>query len=139
MQIPGRSTAGAFLVKEGRLLLERRPDDAEVYPGLWDTPGGHVENGETPETAMIREMDEELAILPVRFILGMVQDDHDPVSNIFYRHFVYVVKEWEGESVSREGRHIRWFRFDDIFGLEPLNPLVRFALRSFMDWGWLED
>ncbi len=129
---PEARTAGGFIVEEKRVLLEKRPDDANVYPGMWDTPGGHVEENETPEQALIRELDEELGIRPDRFVLGMVQDDRDTATGRFYRHFVYVIKEWEGEPRSREGRTVEWFSIEDVLELDALNPLVGFALKELI-------
>jgi 8-oxo-dGTP diphosphatase len=135
--LPIRSTAGAFLVRDGRILLEKRPSTSRVYPGLWDTPGGHLEAGESPEDALIREMGEELSIRPLRFILGAVQDDIDPGSGSFYRHFVYIVRDWEGTPRTRENRRVQWFSLQEALDLEPLNPLVGAALMDFMNRGWL--
>lgn len=47
---------------DGRLVLQRRTDDAPVAPGLLGLFGGHVEDGETPEQAMRRELAEETSI-----------------------------------------------------------------------------
>ncbi len=135
--VPQRCTAGALLTRQGKLLLERRPDDARVYAGVWDFPGGHVEHGETPELALLREMEEELSIIPRRFFLAAVQDDLEPVSGIFYRHFVYIVESWDGEMVQREGRVNRWVRYEEALRLERLNPLTGSALRDVLDKGWL--
>jgi mutator protein MutT len=55
--------AGIF-VREGRLLLSRRPDGGP-WPGLWELPGGKVEDGETPEEALVREWKEEMDVTPV--------------------------------------------------------------------------
>jgi len=136
---PERFTAGGFLPRGGAILLERRPPDSRVYPNVWDTPGGHVEPGETPEAALERELREELGVAPVRFRLGMVQDDREPLSRRFYRHFVYVVAEWEGEPRSREDREIRWFEPGEALALPDLNPLAGCALQEFLAKGWLED
>ena len=136
-RLPERSTAGAFLIREGKVLLEKRPADARVYPGLLDTPGGHVDEGETPEAALSRELEEELGIVPERFILGMVQDDLDPRTGIFYRHFVYIVRSWKGVVTSREGRRLEWFPFREALDLEALNPLIGYALREFIARGWI--
>ena len=58
--------ACGVLAARGRLLIQkRRPDD--VWPGLWEFPGGVLEEGETPEQAVEREMREEteLAVRPL--------------------------------------------------------------------------
>lgn len=58
--------ATGVLLHEGRMLIQkRRPDD--VWPGLWEFPGGVIEDGETPEQAVVREYNEEveLCIEPV--------------------------------------------------------------------------
>ncbi|EGB13949.1 A/G-specific adenine glycosylase [Pseudodesulfovibrio mercurii] len=61
--------ATGFLVHRGRVLIQkRRPGD--VWPGLWEFPGGCIEPGETPEQALRREYLEEveLAVEPVEKI-----------------------------------------------------------------------
>ena len=46
---------------EGRVLLTRRPDDRHMG-GLWEFPGGKVDNGEAPADALVRELREELGV-----------------------------------------------------------------------------
>jgi 8-oxo-dGTP diphosphatase len=55
-----RVVSGA-LVRDGRLLVGRRPDGRD-YAGHWETPGGKVEPGETDEAAIVRELWEELNV-----------------------------------------------------------------------------
>ncbi len=43
----------------GRLLVLRRREDDDTYPGLWDCVGGHFEKGESAEECMLREAREE--------------------------------------------------------------------------------
>jgi len=59
-----RLVVAGILVKEGRLLMSRRPPGV-AWPGLWELPGGKVEAGETPEEALVREWREELDVTPV--------------------------------------------------------------------------
>ena len=48
---------------KGELYLQKRPDWKDIQPGKWDTSvGGHIDYGETPEEALLREVHEELGI-----------------------------------------------------------------------------
>ena len=50
---------GAVVVSAGKVLcVQRGPDGA--LPGLWEFPGGKIESGETPQEALVREIQEEL-------------------------------------------------------------------------------
>jgi 8-oxo-dGTP pyrophosphatase MutT (NUDIX family) len=55
-----RETVGAVIVDaQGRAFVHRRGYDRALFPGCWDIPGGHVEDGETPLEAVGREEFEE--------------------------------------------------------------------------------
>ena len=56
-----RVVAG-ILIRDGRVLLCHRSADRSWYPDVWDFPGGHIEAGETPALALVRELGEELGI-----------------------------------------------------------------------------
>ena len=53
--------AVVLIDRDGRVLLSQRPSGKSMA-GLWEFPGGKVENGEVPEEALIRELKEELGI-----------------------------------------------------------------------------
>src|SRR4051794_28033447 len=53
--------AAALADREGRVLLQRRPE-GKAMAGLWEFPGGKMEEGERPEAALVRELEEELGI-----------------------------------------------------------------------------
>jgi len=57
-----RVAAAALVIHEGKILLLKRDDYDKVSPGLWSFPGGKVEEGETLEDALIRELKEEANI-----------------------------------------------------------------------------
>jgi 8-oxo-dGTP pyrophosphatase MutT (NUDIX family) len=55
--------AAVILYREGRVLLQHRDDKPEiVWPNHWAIFGGHIEDGETPEQAALREIEEELGL-----------------------------------------------------------------------------
>lgn len=51
-------TAG-ILTRGGKVLVLRRKEDDDTYPGMWDCVGGHFEEGESAEACMSRELTEE--------------------------------------------------------------------------------
>jgi len=53
--------AAGVLVRDGRIFVQKRPPDG-LMPNLWEFPGGKLENGESPEEALVREFREELEL-----------------------------------------------------------------------------
>lgn len=56
------SVSVALLDKDDRVLVLQRPADAKVAPGLWQLPGGKMDEGELPVETAIREIGEELGL-----------------------------------------------------------------------------
>ncbi|MBN1288213.1 MAG: (deoxy)nucleoside triphosphate pyrophosphohydrolase [Actinobacteria bacterium] len=54
--------AAAVISRDGRVLIARRKDD-DRHPGKWEFPGGKVEEGESPEECVVREIAEEMGIV----------------------------------------------------------------------------
>ncbi len=101
--------AVALVDRDGRVLIARRPE-GKPMAGLWEFPGGKVDDGETPETALIRELDEELGIqVPARCLAPLTFASHG------YEEFhllmpLYVCRNWEGAVTAREGQELKWVR-----------------------------
>lgn len=53
---------GAFIIKNGKVLITKRADTKSFYPGKYELPGGHLEFGETMQECIIREIQEELHV-----------------------------------------------------------------------------
>lgn len=134
---PERYTACGWLVRDGRVLLERRPDDAVVAPACWDVPGGHVERGEGASGTLVRELREELGIIVTRCRPPVALDELESQSGRRYRHYHFFVDEWRGAVASREGRILRWFGLGALGELDALQPLVPEALTALRARGWL--
>jgi len=56
-----RDVVAAILIKDNKILIAQRADD-DPLAGYWEFPGGKVEEGESPEESLIREMQEEFCI-----------------------------------------------------------------------------
>lgn len=55
------NVVGAIITEEGKILCAQRGREKSL-PNLWEFPGGKIEQGETPQEALIRELEEELLI-----------------------------------------------------------------------------
>ena len=97
--------AGVITDTRGRILLARRTEGRDLA-GLWEFPGGKVEPGETPEAALVRELEEELGIdVDVGPALITVPQAY-PRKRLFLdvRH----VAAWRGTPKGHEGQALAW-------------------------------
>jgi 8-oxo-dGTP diphosphatase len=91
---------------DGRFLLARRLPESHLG-GLWEFPGGAVEEGESPPDALRRELLEELGVevvvgAPVTFAFH--RDEHRDVVLLFYGAEIV-----SGEPTGRDGQEFGWF------------------------------
>src|SRR5277367_3644771 len=96
-----------MLVRDSKILLGKRGAGQLLYPNVWDLPGGHLEAGESPDQALIRELEEELGIVPTRFAPLDIFDELNPEKYGAHQYHVYVVTEWSGQIVNRQPHSIR--------------------------------
>ncbi len=89
--IPHHNIAVALIWQDGRLFIQRRPDDG-LLGGLWEFPGGKMESGESPEQAAVREVEEETGM---QIRLGRALD---PVDHA-YSHFQITLHAFHAEIV----------------------------------------
>ncbi|HEX9903344.1 MAG TPA: (deoxy)nucleoside triphosphate pyrophosphohydrolase [Propylenella sp.] len=118
--------ACALIDQEKRVLITQRPE-GKPMAGLWEFPGGKVEEGESPEDTVIRELHEELSIVVTRLCLAPLT-----FSSHNYREFqilmpLFVCRRWEGSPVPREGQQLKWVRANRLrdFPMPPADePLI---------------
>ena len=101
--------AAALVDDDGRVLIARRPE-GKAMAGLWEFPGGKVQDGETPEAALIRELSEELGIdtrasclAPVAFASHAYDDFHLLMP-------LYACRVWRGTPRALEHAALTWVR-----------------------------
>ena len=105
--------AAALIDAEGRVLLAQRPE-GKAMAGLWEFPGGKLEDGETPEAALCRELYEELQITAREQDLepfSFVSFDY-PAFHLFMP--LYKLVSWDGDPVSVEGQAFEWVHPPDL-------------------------
>ena len=123
-------SAAALIDIDGRVLLTQRPEGKSMA-GLWEFPGGKIEDGETPEQALIRELHEELGIntwssclAPLTFASHTYEDFHILMP-------LFACRKWEGIPHGKEGQYLKWVRPNQLRDYpmppadEPIVPILR--------------
>jgi 8-oxo-dGTP diphosphatase len=102
--------AAALVDPDGRVLIAQRPD-GKAMAGLWEFPGGKVETGETPEAALIRELDEELGIETWESCLAPLSFASHAYPEFHLLMPLYVCRKWGGGAPRpREHSALKWVR-----------------------------
>jgi 8-oxo-dGTP diphosphatase len=101
--------AAALIDDEGRVLIARRPEGKSMG-GLWEFPGGKVEAGETPEAALIRELEEELGIEVKKACLAPFVFASETYADFHLLMPLYLIRRWNGEPQMREHTALKWVR-----------------------------
>ena len=94
---------------DGRVLISKRPE-GKIMAGLWEFPGGKVENAETPEEALIREIREELGLDITESCLAPLSFASHAYADFHLLMVLFLCRIWKGIPEPREGQEIRWVR-----------------------------
>ncbi len=97
--------AGILLDGHGRVLVTERIGD-HSFAGLWEFPGGKIEDGEDSLSALGRELGEELGVEIVEQCLFMSLD-YDYADRSVSIDF-YLIKHWRNTPVGRDGQALMW-------------------------------
>lgn len=109
--------AGALTDSAGRVLVAQRPF-AKEHGGLWEFPGGKVEPGESPESALVRELEEELGVSIDAADLRPVAFASEPRGRRHLVLLLYRVERWQGEPEAIDAAAIRWVMPDELAALD---------------------
>ena len=110
----------AVLIKNNKIFFQKRPKNKSM-PGLWELPGGKIENYETPENAIIRELFEEIGIkvnnkdlIPFNFISYSYSTFHLLMP-------IFLLKNWSGKIFSKEKQEIKFFSYEELKIIDLVN------------------
>lgn len=111
-----------LLLRGQEVLTAHRSPVRQNHPDTWSFPGGHVEDGETLEQALTRELSEEIGVLAKSW--SFMQRFGDPTANSdqpVTSHF-FAVEDWDGEpsNIGNEHTEIRWVKLMDAVQMESL-------------------
>ncbi len=126
-------SAVALIDADGRVLLAQRPQ-GKPMAGLWEFPGGKVEAGETPESALIRELHEELGIETWQSCLAPLTFASHRYDDFHLLMPLFACRRWNGSLHAKEGQKLAWARAKDLtnYAMPPADvPLVA-VLRDWL-------
>jgi 8-oxo-dGTP diphosphatase len=121
--------AAALVDGGGRVLLQRRAAGRSMA-GLWEFPGGKVEEGERPEAALARELSEELGIAVEISALSPAAFASADNAGRHMLLLLYLCRTWRGEPRALDADALAWVRPAEMRGLPmppadlPLIPLL---------------
>ena len=125
--------ACVLLDSAGRILIAKRPPGRSLA-GLWEFPGGKVEQGESPEHALIRELAEELDIdiaaadlAPLTFASHAYPDFHLLMP-------LFLCTRWRGEPVPHEAQELLWVKPTELaaYAMPPADEPLKAVLPALL-------
>jgi len=118
---------------DGRILMGQRPQ-GKSFGGLWEFPGGKIEAGETPETCLIRELDEELGVAVTQACLAPFVFASHSYESFHLLMPLFLCRRWEGLVRAREHAALKWVRPEALSDLPmpPADGPLAAYLRDFL-------
>ena len=124
--------ACALIDIDGRVLIGQRPYGKQLA-GLWEFPGGKVEDGETPEACLIRELDEELGVQITHACLAPFVFASHAYPTFHLLMPLFLCRRWEGLVTAREHSALAWARPDRLADY-PMPPADAPLVAWLRDW-----
>ena len=99
------------------MLVAQRPEGKHLA-GQWEFPGGKIEPRESPEMALVRELEEELGIGVHQSCLapaGFASHAYDEFQLVL---LLFAIRKWQGVPRGMAGQGVSWVRPPELFGLD---------------------
>lgn len=113
----------------GKILLAQRPMNSSHLPGYWEFPGGKVEDGESAQQALVRELQEEISVTATK-LTPLIQIPYSYNEKHVFLD-VWEVNQYMGELTPLEGQQIEWTALGELlqYKLPPADLPVVTALQ----------
>ena len=106
----------AIIESDDKILIAQRKSEDDIFGGLWEFPGGKIEDGETPEECMARELKEELDI---EVEVGeLITSNKHKYPHGYFELIAYRVKYISGEIVLNDHDDFKWVTIDEMDSFE---------------------
>lgn len=118
---------GIIKNQQNQVLINARPAD-KIMAGYWEFPGGKIEVGESVETAIKRELFEEIGIYANEMI------KLDVITQVYahgeMRLNIMLITNWSGNLSAKENQILHWQDLDNAVLVEPLLPTTLVILNK---------
>ena len=134
-----RECVAALIVKNQKILLGQRSAERSFYPGVWDVFGGHIEPQESYQQALLRELHEELGIIPTAWTQIEIFPEPDPARHGEGQYIFFLVTDWNGTPTNRqlhEHTRIEWFSLDQAVRLDLAHPSYAHLFAQLLTNEW---
>jgi 8-oxo-dGTP diphosphatase len=118
-----KAVVGVLRNKSGQILIAKRQDH-QFMAGFWELPGGKIENGETNEQAIIRELNEELGIKVEA--LSLHQTMQHTYTDRMVELYIYNIDQYQNTPTGIEGQQIAWASAQDLHNYQLLPTMKAF-------------
>lgn len=123
----------ALINSDNQILIAQRPKEKHLS-GLWEFPGGKVEQNESPENTLIRELKEELNVnINQKCVAPLTFSEFD------YKEFnllllLYVCRRWDGDPESMENNPIKWVKSNKLreYKMPPADDSLIYCLQDLL-------
>lgn len=109
--------AAALVRPDGCILMQKRRAGTSLA-GLWEFPGGKIDPGESPEAALVRELQEELGISVQSDTLQAVSFASAPLTGRHLVLLLYICRRWEGDPQPLDADAIAWVEPSQLLALD---------------------
>ncbi|TDT45655.1 NUDIX hydrolase [Fonticella tunisiensis] len=122
-----------IIIRKGKVLIVKRANDDEIEPGTWECVGGKIEFGEALETALIREVKEEVGLnITVDKILYATTFKTNPTRQVVI--LTYLCESNDGEVVlSPEHMDYQWVTKEQLKQFLPPNIIMDFEKNNVFE------
>jgi 8-oxo-dGTP diphosphatase len=114
-----KNGAKALVIFKGKFVMVQRDNDPNILnPGKWNLPGGGIDGNETPEEALVRELHEEINLVPT-CIEPMGITRYTDGDAVVHRYAVRPTpEELANIHLVSEGQELRWFTLPEALTMD---------------------
>jgi len=106
-------SAVAMIDVDSRILISNRKNRKQ-FSNYWEFPGGKIENNETPDACLIRELKEEINVDVSKSCIAPIGFSTSSYSEFDITLLLYICRKWIGTPIALEGNNIKWIAPKDL-------------------------